>query len=230
MVTCAELFSAGPPDICNCLWRYCCSIVYGDTYNIQPSSDPEDVDDAERLYDVTKESSGIIIRVIPDTLKSNGFSVWDQDIKQDKGTVYRRQGARRWKKCKRFNGHTFEAKRFGSQRAICAFCSDRIWGIGGPGYKCVSCRLLVHKRCHRLVDVVCHEPPSTPRTPSSRTTSTSDTTPIIRREQINGICTPTFLTPRSTPQPTPAATPSVTPALTPCDTPTIIPYGGDVVA
>ena len=41
------------------------------------------------------------------------------------------------------------------QRAFCAFCSDRIWGLGRQGYKCINCKLLVHKRCHRLIKLTC---------------------------------------------------------------------------
>nr|ADZ96018.1 aPKC kinase polarity protein short isoform 2 [Paracentrotus lividus] len=69
--------------------------------------------------------------------------------------IYRR-GARRWRKLYKVNGHTFQAKRF-SRRALCAYCADRIWGLGRQGYKCVDCKLLVHKKCHRLVKVSCQE-------------------------------------------------------------------------
>ncbi|KAI0220917.1 Protein kinase C iota type [Lamellibrachia satsuma] len=67
--------------------------------------------------------------------------------------MYRR-GARRWRKLYRVNGHLFQPKRF-SRRAFCAFCSDRIWGLGRQGYKCINCKLLVHKRCHRLIKLTC---------------------------------------------------------------------------
>ncbi|XP_071502737.1 protein kinase C iota type-like isoform X2 [Diadema antillarum] len=69
--------------------------------------------------------------------------------------IYRR-GARRWRKLYKVNSHTFQAKRF-SRRALCAYCSDRIWGLGRQGYKCVDCKLLVHKKCHRLVKLSCSE-------------------------------------------------------------------------
>ncbi|KAK2175595.1 hypothetical protein NP493_720g01025 [Ridgeia piscesae] len=67
--------------------------------------------------------------------------------------MYRR-GARRWRKLYRVNGHLFQPKRF-SREAFCAFCSDRIWGLGRQGYKCINCKLLVHKRCHRLIKLTC---------------------------------------------------------------------------
>lgn len=41
------------------------------------------------------------------------------------------------------------------QRAFCAYCQDRIWGLGRQGFKCVQCKLLVHKKCHKLVKKSC---------------------------------------------------------------------------
>lgn len=41
------------------------------------------------------------------------------------------------------------------QRAFCAYCNDRIWGLGRQGFKCTQCKLLVHKKCHKLVRLVC---------------------------------------------------------------------------
>uniref|UniRef100_A0A673MS27 Protein kinase C n=1 Tax=Sinocyclocheilus rhinocerous TaxID=307959 RepID=A0A673MS27_9TELE len=68
-------------------------------------------------------------------------------------SIYRR-GARRWRKLYYANGHAFQAKRF-NRRAHCAICTDRIWGLGRQGYKCINCKLLVHKKCHKLVIVEC---------------------------------------------------------------------------
>ncbi|XP_072755924.1 atypical protein kinase C isoform X3 [Anoplolepis gracilipes] len=67
--------------------------------------------------------------------------------------IYRR-GARRWRKLYRVNGHIFQAKRF-NRRAFCAFCQDRIWGLGRQGFKCIQCKLLVHKKCHKVVRKPC---------------------------------------------------------------------------
>uniref|UniRef100_A0A8C8RNF1 protein kinase C n=1 Tax=Pelusios castaneus TaxID=367368 RepID=A0A8C8RNF1_9SAUR len=39
--------------------------------------------------------------------------------------------------------------------AYCGQCSERIWGLGRQGYKCINCKLLVHKRCHILVPLTC---------------------------------------------------------------------------
>jgi len=41
------------------------------------------------------------------------------------------------------------------QRAFCAFCKDRIWGLGRQGFKCIQCKLLVHKKCHKMVQKPC---------------------------------------------------------------------------
>ncbi|GAB6031305.1 hypothetical protein CHUAL_009101 [Chamberlinius hualienensis] len=68
-------------------------------------------------------------------------------------SIYRR-GARRWRKLYKVNGHIFQAKRF-NRKAFCAYCSDRIWGLGRQGFKCIECKLLVHKKCHKLVKIIC---------------------------------------------------------------------------
>ncbi|KAG8569036.1 hypothetical protein GDO81_014238 [Engystomops pustulosus] len=70
-------------------------------------------------------------------------------------SIYRR-GARRWRKLYRVNGHLFQAKRF-NRKAYCGQCSERIWGLGRQGYKCINCKLLVHKRCHILVPLTCRK-------------------------------------------------------------------------
>ena len=53
------------------------------------------------------------------------------------------------------------------QRAFCAFCRDRIWGLGRQGFKCTTCKLLIHKKCHKLIRVQCDpNTPWPPRQPS----------------------------------------------------------------
>ncbi|VDM00936.1 unnamed protein product [Schistocephalus solidus] len=72
------------------------------------------------------------------------------------GKVYRR-GAKRWnKKFYHLKGHNFIARRF-NRNATCAYCQDRIWGLGQQGYKCNACKLLIHKRCTASVDYRCGE-------------------------------------------------------------------------
>ncbi|XP_071502738.1 protein kinase C iota type-like isoform X3 [Diadema antillarum] len=112
-------------------------------------SSQEELEEAIRLYEINKDSN-INIHVFPSVPVRPGLPCPGEDR-----NIYRR-GARRWRKLYKVNSHTFQAKRF-SRRALCAYCSDRIWGLGRQGYKCVDCKLLVHKKCHRLVKLSCSE-------------------------------------------------------------------------
>ncbi|KAK0091135.1 hypothetical protein PV326_003684 [Microctonus aethiopoides] len=47
------------------------------------------------------------------------------------------------------------SKTFQPSEAFCAFCQDRIWGLGRQGFKCIQCKLLVHKKCHKVVRKPC---------------------------------------------------------------------------
>ncbi|XP_078615152.1 protein kinase C iota type-like isoform X5 [Branchiostoma floridae x Branchiostoma japonicum] len=113
-------------------------------------SSQEELDEAIRLYELNKDSE-LCIHVFPNVPERPGLPC----VGEDK-SIYRR-GARRWRKLYRVNGHVFQAKRF-SRRAFCAYCADRIWGLGRQGYKCISCKLLVHKKCHKLVKLACGGP------------------------------------------------------------------------
>lgn len=106
-----------------------------------------EVDEALRLYDLNKDSE-LTIHVFPN-VPTPGLPCQGEDR-----SIYRR-GARRWRKLYKVNGHIFQAKRF-NRRAFCAFCNDRIWGLGRQGFKCTSCKLLVHKKCHKLKNVPCN--------------------------------------------------------------------------
>ncbi|XP_078467660.1 protein kinase C iota type-like [Lampetra planeri] len=106
-----------------------------------------ELEEAFRLYEINKDSE-LIIHVFPTIPERPGMPCPGEDK-----SIYRR-GARRWRKLYLVNGHTFQAKRF-NRRAFCAYCTDRIWGLGRQGYKCINCKLLVHKRCHKLVAVEC---------------------------------------------------------------------------
>lgn len=48
---------------------------------------------------------------------------------------------------------------FYDQRAFCAYCHDRIWGLGRQGFKCIQCKLLIHKKCHKLGKKTCTNDP-----------------------------------------------------------------------
>ncbi|NP_001084068.1 protein kinase C iota L homeolog [Xenopus laevis] len=106
-----------------------------------------ELEEAFRLYELNKDSE-LLIHVFPCIPEKPGMPCTGEDK-----SIYRR-GARRWRKLYCANGHTFQAKRF-NRRAHCAICTDRIWGLGRQGYKCINCKLLVHKKCHKLVTIEC---------------------------------------------------------------------------
>ncbi|XP_052821056.1 protein kinase C iota type-like isoform X1 [Mya arenaria] len=136
-----------------------------------------ELNEAIRLYELNKDSE-INMHVFPNVPREPGLPC----IGEDKN-MYRR-GARRWRKLYRVNGHLFQAKRF-SRKAVCEFCQDRIWGLGRQGYKCIQCKLLVHKRCHKLVKITC----GTTRQPlqmPSREPSGEAPPPYIDRNQGQG--------------------------------------------
>lgn len=105
-----------------------------------------ELDEAIRLYEINHESE-LIMHVFPN-VPPPGMPCQGEDR-----SIYRR-GARRWRKLYRVNGHIFQAKRF-NRRAFCAYCRDRIWGLGRQGFKCIQCKLLVHKKCHKAVQSPC---------------------------------------------------------------------------
>ncbi|KAG7228981.1 hypothetical protein INR49_013214 [Caranx melampygus] len=109
-----------------------------------------ELEEALRLYELNKDSE-LIIHVFPCVPEKPGMPCPGEDK-----SIYRR-GARRWRKLYYASGHAFQAKRF-NRRAHCAICTDRIWGLGRQGYKCINCKLLVHKKCHKLVTVECGRP------------------------------------------------------------------------
>jgi len=116
----------------------------GDPCMIQSQTE---LDEAIRLYEVNKEAE-LAVHVFPGLPPAAGQLCHGEDR-----SIYRR-GARRWRKMYRVNGHIFQAKRF-NRKAFCAFCHDRIWGLGRQGFKCVQCKLLIHKKCHKLCRIVC---------------------------------------------------------------------------
>ncbi|MGH0149275.1 UNVERIFIED_CONTAM: hypothetical protein FKN15_041893, partial [Acipenser sinensis] len=132
-----------------------------------------ELEEALRLYELNKDSE-LIIHVLPCVPEKPGMPCPGEDK-----SIYRR-GARRWRKLYYAKGHTFQAKRF-NRRAHCAICTDRIWGLGRQGYKCINCKLLVHKKCHKLVTIECGrhliQDPTEPMGSSS--THADDLLPVI---------------------------------------------------
>uniref|UniRef100_A0A8I5MXR1 protein kinase C n=1 Tax=Papio anubis TaxID=9555 RepID=A0A8I5MXR1_PAPAN len=127
-----------------------------------------ELEEAFRLYELNKDSE-LLIHVFPCVPERPGMPCPGEDK-----SIYRR-GARRWRKLYCANGHTFQAKRF-NRRAHCAICTDRIWGLGRQGYKCINCKLLVHKKCHKLVTIECgrHSLPPEPVMPMDQSSMHSD--------------------------------------------------------
>lgn len=107
----------------------------------------QELDEAFRLCELEKDTE-ITIHVFPNVPLAPGLPCQGEDR-----SIYRR-GARRWRKLYRVNGHIFQAKRF-NRRAFCAYCQDRIWGLGRQGFKCTQCKLLVHKKCHKVLFKPC---------------------------------------------------------------------------
>jgi len=106
-------------------------------------------DEAIRLYYLNKESE-LVVHVFPNMPQRPGASCVGEDR-----SIYRR-GARRWRKIYLVNGHKYQAKRF-ARTALCKVCQDRIWGLGRQGYKCLECKIMVHKRCHKFILSQCSE-------------------------------------------------------------------------
>lgn len=100
-------------------------------------------------------------------------------------SIYRR-GARRWRKLYHVNGHIFQAKRF-NRKAFCAFCNDRIWGLGRQGFKCINCKLMVHKKCHKLFRDTCTGCPIEPNNTSATHSSESSPSSIDVHHHHRGI-------------------------------------------
>uniref|UniRef100_A0A8C5EPE4 Protein kinase C n=1 Tax=Gouania willdenowi TaxID=441366 RepID=A0A8C5EPE4_GOUWI len=123
-----------------------------------------ELEEAFRIHSRTRRS-GFLLHIFPSIPELPGMPCPGEDK-----SIYRR-GARRWRKLYRVNGHLFQAKRF-NRKAFCGHCSERIWGLGRQGYKCINCKLLVHKRCHRLIPQTCQklmDPAMPSQEPSSDT-------------------------------------------------------------
>ena len=108
-----------------------------------------ELDEAVRLYFLNKESE-LVVHVFANVPVRPGASCAGEDR-----SIYRR-GARRWRKVYLVNGHKYQAKRF-ARTALCKVCQDRIWGLGRQGYKCLECKIMVHKRCHKFIVAQCSE-------------------------------------------------------------------------
>jgi hypothetical protein len=112
-------------------------------------SSQQELDEALRLYYVNKESE-FVVHIFANIPERPGTQCAGEDR-----SIYRR-GARRWRKIYLVNDHKYQAKRF-APTALCKVCQDRIWGLGRQGYKCLECKIMVHKRCHKYISLKCGE-------------------------------------------------------------------------
>ncbi|CAF0958561.1 unnamed protein product [Brachionus calyciflorus] len=124
-----------------------------------------ELDEAIRLYYLNKENE-LVIHVFANVPPRPGI----QCVGEDR-SIYRR-GARRWRKIYLVNGHKYQAKRF-ARSALCKVCNDRIWGLGKQGYKCLECKIMVHKRCHKFIVSNCIQTQQLQRLESDRQLSNS---------------------------------------------------------
>ncbi|KFO37882.1 protein kinase C iota type-like [Fukomys damarensis] len=92
---------------------------------------------------------------------------------EKKSILHRAAG--RWRKLLCANGHASQASGF-SRRTHCAVCTEHVGGLGLQAYKCASCKLSVHKKCHEFVTIECgqHSLPSEPMVPVDPSSVASD--------------------------------------------------------
>ncbi|UXI15247.1 ubiquitin carboxyl-terminal hydrolase 5 [Sarcoptes scabiei] len=141
-------------------------------------SSQAELEEAIRQYELNKDSE-IKIHVFPNVPQAPGMPC----IGEDK-SIYRR-GARRWRKLYHVNGHIFQAKRF-NRKAFCAFCNDRIWGLGRQGFKCINCKLMVHKKCHKLFRNTCSGCATEINTSINYSSESSPSSVDHRADNMNG--------------------------------------------
>lgn len=109
----------------------------------------QELDEMLLLQDRTNCKAEVIIHVFKNQPIMPGMPCPGED-----GNMYRR-GAIRWREKTKYKiyGHIYEPKRLKTD--TCAYCQDKIWGLGRGGFKCINCKLMVHKRCHKLCRIVC---------------------------------------------------------------------------
>ncbi|XP_065679707.1 protein kinase C iota type isoform X1 [Hydra vulgaris] len=135
-----------------------------------------ELDEAIRLFFANDESE-LVINIFKGAPEKPGMLLPGED------RLYRR-GARRWRKIYQFSGHSFVARRFGKMTP-CPICKDFIWGLGRQGVKCMNCKYMVHKRCVRVVKLICGQQiPNLTLPPSN---NNMDTTGIVNEiVSLNG--------------------------------------------
>jgi len=139
-----ELWQFGPDQLFTMKW-------------IDDEGDPclltcqEELDEMLGMYDRTQcnKDPEIVLHVFKNQPMMPGMPCPGED-----GNIYRR-GAIRWREKTKYKiyGHIYEPKRLKTD--TCAYCQDKIWGLGSGGFKCINCKLMVHKKCHKLCKVIC---------------------------------------------------------------------------
>lgn len=116
----------------------------------------EELDEMLRLHDRTQctKDPGVVLHVFKYQPLMPGMPCPGED-----GSIYRR-GAIRWREKTKYKiyGHIYEPKRLKTD--TCAYCQDKIWGLGSGGFKCLNCKLMVHKKCHKLLRLICGSRPN----------------------------------------------------------------------
>uniref|UniRef100_H3C6F2 Protein kinase C n=1 Tax=Tetraodon nigroviridis TaxID=99883 RepID=H3C6F2_TETNG len=151
-------------------------------------SSQRELQEALRLHRRHRRS-GLLLHVFPSVPQQPGMACPGEDK-----SIYR-GGARRWRRLHRVNGHLFQTKRF-TRKAPCGSCADSIWGLRTQqGYKCINCKVLLHKRCHRLLPLTCPmlmDPVMPSQEPPPDDKSEEDL-PAVHGEDADGSETPLFL-------------------------------------
>lgn len=110
----------------------------------------DELEEMLRLHDrANSKEPEIILHVFKNQPMMPGMPCPGED-----GNIYRR-GAIRWREKTKYKiyGHIYEPKRLKTD--TCVYCQDKIWGLGSGGFKCINCKLMVHKKCHKLCRVPC---------------------------------------------------------------------------
>lgn len=141
-------------EVCE-LWQFNSDQVFTIKW-IDDEGDPcilscqEELDEMLRLHDrANSKNPEVILHVFNNHPIMPGMPCPGED-----GNIYRR-GATRWPGNIKYKiyGHIYEPKRLKTD--TCAYCQDTIWGLGSGGFKCINCKLMVHKKCHKLCRVSC---------------------------------------------------------------------------
>lgn len=113
-------------------------------------SNQEEFDEMLRLHDrMNCKDPEITLHVFKNQPIMPGMPCPGED-----SNIYRRGAFRLRQKTKyKIYGHIYEPKRLKTD--TCAYCQDKIWGLGSGGFKCINCKLMVHKKCHKLCRIVC---------------------------------------------------------------------------